>query len=70
MVSTEDAQQLATEYDWPYVETSAKTGDGIEEAFLHLLHLVMKRIIRMEIQENKNRKLRSDAVVEKSRCGC
>jgi small GTP-binding protein len=33
MVSREDAAQWATEHSCPYFETSAKTGDGVNELF-------------------------------------
>ena len=33
-VSQQEAQELAREYNMPFVETSAKTASNVEEAFL------------------------------------
>jgi GTPase KRas len=43
VVSSADLQDLARQLDAPCVETSAKTREGVEEAFFELVRLVRKR---------------------------
>lgn len=41
VISTEDAQNLAKQLDMEYIESSAKTGDGIGDVFAVLSYLMM-----------------------------
>ncbi|KAL1762907.1 GTPase HRas isoform X1, partial [Sigmodon hispidus] len=47
-VESQQAQDLACSYGIPYIETSAKTHQSVEDAFYTLVH---------EIQQHKVRKL-------------
>jgi small GTP-binding protein len=40
-VAKEEAQELANEFNVEYYETSAKTGDGVEQTFLRLTKLIL-----------------------------
>ena len=48
VVSAAAAQRLADELGYPYMETSAKTGLGVDEAFQKLLQMVMQRLLKTE----------------------
>jgi len=71
-VSDADARGLAEELGFPYVETSAADGTGIEEAYHKLLQLVMERIYSMEaVEAERIKELASKEVVaSKSGCQC
>ena len=45
-VTSEKAQEMAEELGLPYFETSAATGEGVEDAVDGLLSMVMARIER------------------------
>jgi len=45
MVSFDQAQALANEYNLPYMETSAKSGLKVDDAFLSLARDIKKRLI-------------------------
>merc|ERR1711976_779496 len=63
-VTSERAKEMAQELGLPYYETSAATGEGVDEAIDGLLTLVMARIERSleeerrktMNQENQNRR--------------
>ena len=63
---------MAEELGFPYVETSAADGTGIEEAYHKLLQLVMERIYSMEaVEAERIKELASKEVVaSKSGCQC
>jgi len=42
-VSEEEGQNLAKEWDVPYLETSAKTKENVVEAFHQLMHIIQSR---------------------------
>lgn len=70
-VTEAEARKLAKDLGWPYVETSAATGKGVDEAFHQLLRLVLKRIFKMEALEAERKKIMQPAVeIEKGTCGC
>lgn len=47
VVSTQEAQELAEQYHIPYIETSAKTRLGVEEAFYTLVREIRKCKVSM-----------------------
>lgn len=53
-VSRERAQALADEYGLKFIETSAKNGLGVEEAFMTLTKDVKKRLIDNAIASSSN----------------
>jgi translation initiation factor IF-2 len=40
VVTTEEGRELAASFKMPFIETSAKTGEGVEEAFMMLVRAV------------------------------
>jgi len=50
-VSSHQAKQLAESLGIPYFETSAATGDNVEEAVSLILERIMKRMIEMQQEE-------------------
>ena len=42
MITTEQGQKLADELKMKYIETSALTGDNIDEAFFSLARILVK----------------------------
>jgi len=54
-VTSERAQEMAAELGLPYFETSAATGEGVEDAIDGLLTLVMARIERSLEEERQKR---------------
>ena len=54
-VSTAEGQQLADKYHWPFIETSAKTGENVEEAFMTVV-----RTYRDHLNLNDNGKNEDD----------
>ena len=74
-VSTSEAVELANELGFSYVETSAATGLGVDEAFHRLLQLVMKRVFKMEEEDAERRRdstkmLSIQQPVKKKGCSC
>jgi len=74
-VSTERAKQFALEHGLPYFETSAATGENVNESVNHLLDLVMKRMditVSKQYEENKSTRLDSSNSKEpqSSTCVC
>ncbi len=51
VVTKEKIQKLSEQYNIPYFETSAKTGEGIEEMFNTLIN---KLLLRKEIRQNND----------------
>ncbi|XP_038646454.1 ras-related protein Rab-27B [Scyliorhinus canicula] len=76
-VQENQAKELADKYGIPYFETSAATGDGIDEAIIALLDLIMKRmeqsVDKSEIPDSVNggsaQKLKAADPNEK-KCAC
>ena len=56
-VSFEEGSKLAEEYNIPYFETSAKTGDGISESFDALIRIVMSRKVTEPPEKTKQVKI-------------
>lgn len=48
-VSYEEGQKLAEKYDMNFLETSAKTGENVEEAFRQTAHTIYNKIMRGHI---------------------
>jgi len=53
-VSLEDAQKLADEWSLPFIETSSKTGEGVEELFVNACKMILRQ---MEVKPAPRRKL-------------
>ncbi|KAK8894612.1 hypothetical protein M9Y10_023049 [Tritrichomonas musculus] len=68
-VSSEEGNKLAEEYNIPYFETSAKTGEGISEAFDALIRIVMSRKVSEPPEKTKHIKIdHVDEPKKKSSC--
>ena len=66
-----EARKVAEDLGWVYVETSAATGAGVDDAFHQLLRLVLKRIFKMEaLEAEKKREMQPDVEVKGGKCGC
>lgn len=59
-IKEEEGKQLAEENDMTYFETSAKTGQGINEAFEYLAKLILKN--KKNITEDKKESIKLDGV--------
>jgi Ras-related protein Ral-A len=55
-VNAGEAQQLADEWGCPYIETSAKTRQNVEEAYSTLMRLIVARKSTMHHEEHKSKK--------------
>ena len=54
-VKTDEARQLASAYNIPYLETSAKTGQNVQEAFNDLARrLIVVQSGDISLQQNGN----------------
>ncbi|MHA2496912.1 MAG: Rab family GTPase [Candidatus Hodarchaeales archaeon] len=51
-ISKQDGERLATLYKAPYIETSAKTGTNVEEAFRIMTILVLGHVLEKELSEH------------------
>uniref|UniRef100_A0A8C8U4B0 Small monomeric GTPase n=1 Tax=Peromyscus maniculatus bairdii TaxID=230844 RepID=A0A8C8U4B0_PERMB len=52
--TSQQAQNLACSYDIPYIETSAKTGQGVEDAFYTLVHEIRQHTLWKLNPPNEN----------------
>ncbi len=52
-ISEEDIKSLAEKYSIPYISTSAKTGDNINEVLIELTHRIIDVLTKLEIHEIK-----------------
>jgi signal recognition particle receptor subunit beta len=64
-VSDDDIRTFAAEHDFPVFNTSAVTGDGIEQLFVAAAETVRHAAVPLEIRE-----LRREPVVERPAGGC
>lgn len=72
-VSSERALQFAKEHGLPYFETSAATGENVEESIMHLLDLVMKRMdntVNKQYEDEKAYKLDGSSNSQSSSSSC
>ncbi|XP_023210141.1 GTPase KRas-like [Centruroides sculpturatus] len=60
-VNTRQAAELAKNYGIPFIETSAKTRMGVDDAFYTLVR---------EIRKERERKLKANHKSKKRRCRC
>ncbi|CAD6580287.1 MAG: hypothetical protein CYPHOPRED_001182 [Cyphobasidiales sp. Tagirdzhanova-0007] len=58
-VSSEEGQEWAAEHGMEYIETSAKTGQGVEEAFEETAKRIHSRLMQDKHEMDKKRKARS-----------
>ena len=66
-----DAESFSKSYNYPYFETSAKTGENVEESVLFLVKKIINVRTGMKEQENKNLKLDfSNNNGEEKKCAC
>lgn len=54
VVSTEDVKKRSSESDFLFMETSAKTGENVEEAFSTLARCLIQRRIAQNAENKKN----------------
>lgn len=57
VVSVSEGQKLANEYGIRFFETSAKTGVGVDEAFLDLARQALHKLVPSENDEEKKKKI-------------
>ncbi|KAI8374466.1 small GTPase superfamily [Radiomyces spectabilis] len=55
-VSSDDAQQLADEWNCPYLETSAKTRQNVEEVYTLLMRRIRDRKMQLHMSEGRSKK--------------
>ena len=67
-----DAESFSKSYNYPYFETSAKTGENVEKSVLFLVKKIMNVRTGMKEQENNNIKLgnSSNNNGEEKKCAC
>ena len=58
-ITTEQGQKLAAEYNLPFFEASAKSGENVEEIFKNLYKKISE--VYVDMQKEKGRKLNSNA---------
>ena len=74
-ISKEDAEKFASENHYKYYETSAKTGDGVDEAIRELVNQILKQdgeVDEQKIEARKSVQIKSttnDNLIEKKK-GC
>mmetsp|Transcript_27193 Transcript_27193/g.38302 ORF Transcript_27193/g.38302 Transcript_27193/m.38302 type:complete len:203 (+) Transcript_27193:83-691(+) len=66
VVDADTARKFAEKNDLKYIETSAKSGDGVQEAFLALCELIMKSSIIKTIEEQDE----EEEEIERKQSGC
>jgi Ras-related protein Rab-2A len=74
VVSREEALILANEYNINYIETSAKTGHNVDEAFNNNIKIVLERIKNGEIDGNfgipKTKPIKQNKITNDNKCYC
>ena len=55
-VASSEAQQLAQEWGCPYLETSAKTRQNVEEVYTMLMRSIRDRKEQLHMTEGKSKK--------------
>ena len=60
VVSTEEGRRLASEFDVPFYETSAKTGENVDDCFLALAKITKDGIFAREEEEEEEARLMED----------
>ena len=77
-VTTEEGKNLAKKYEISFYETSAKTGENVQEAFTEFLKNLSVKEIPKEVEEESNLRKKSYRLIknenenenEKDRCCC
>ena len=77
-VTTEEGENLAKKYEISFYETSAKTGENVQEAFTEFLKNLSVKEIPKEVEEESNLRKKSYRLIknenenenEKDRCCC
>jgi small GTP-binding protein len=70
-VLKEEAQELANEFNVEYFETSAKTGDGVDQTFMRLAKLILdKQKERVQTKDNSAISLPSKSGRREKSDGC
>ena len=70
-VSTEEGQKISSDYNTNFMETSAKTGEFVHEAFLLLLNNIVKKLVRVPTEKgiiDSTVKLPSKEKNKKAKC--
>jgi Ras-related protein Ral-A len=55
-VNYAEAEQLARDWNCPYIETSAKTRQNVDEVYCTLMRLISKRKELLHLEEAKSKK--------------
>ena len=71
-ITKEDAENFASENKYKYFETSAKTGEGVDEAVKELINLVLNQnqVDEQKIEARKSVPLKDNNQKEEKKKGC
>jgi len=68
-VTTEEGENKAKEYGFPFYETSCKTGDNVNECFIELAELVYEKFGKKP-SKNSNKKIKKGSSKNKKKSCC
>ena len=52
-ITKENADKFSKEYNYKYFETSAKTGEGVDDAFRDLVNQILEKSDKFEEERNE-----------------
>jgi len=67
-ISTNEGQEFAKKVNAPYFETSAKTGDGVNEVFFAITRMMNEEEVKLEKSRNRGMRIQPQPTGKKARC--